>query len=673
MMDDGRDDGKSAESSGDMTDENPVVMPDVEENPSLADGEKAEASGEQRKSKRTPRPSSPFLLLADPKPSRESSIPPEPPVTKNERPSFVPEKSDTAVVISPICRVGNEADEEEEEIPRETKPAHAVWSTQAKLKKGNSAEANHSTTRADSPPAAEAELSEDDVEEIADIEVDVDNGFEVEPEVEIDVDEGMTDVDRPAIALAEEPIEVDEGPTEEIANGAVQDHMITEEIDAVITEEVAIEPVTQVDAKVEPGDDDEILDLRQEFMVDEAQATAEVDNDEVEAAVVVEVEEPSDRMDTDSAPPPVPTEDGPGMDMGTPEAVFDMVPESTEPSVVPEPSAVPEPSSPVHQPSAPPPTPIPLSMEDGDVEMVEEEDTEEIDLSAAEEITARERPQALIDAGGSPSLGKRPVPPASRQPRMQRRRKRKREWWTEIFDDDYLSVLPENTPRNIRREVDFLEKTLDVPKGSLILDLACGQGIHAVGLAQRGYRIVGVDLSLAMLARAGELAQEEGQKINFIHGDMCDLGFNQTFEAVFCVGTSFGYFDDQTNAKVLDGIHRALKSGGRLLLEVTNRDHAITEQPNLTWFEGSGSVCMEETDFNYINSRLYMTRQVIVNDSGRQVKHEFSIRLYSLHELGNLLHNAGFRVAKVAGHMATPGAFFGADSARMIILAERRS
>jgi SAM-dependent methyltransferase len=291
-----------------------------------------------------------------------------------------------------------------------------------------------------------------------------------------------------------------------------------------------------------------------------------------------------------------------------------------------------------------------------------DEEAEEIDLDHAEEITLEADP--LLKRGDPQLKG-------ARQPRMQRRRKKRKEWWTEIFNDDYLSLLPEYTARDVRREVDFIEKTLDVPKGSLLLDLACGQGTQAVGLAGRGYRIVGVDLSLPMLARAGELAQQEGQKINFIHGDMCDLGFDKTFEAVYCVGTSFGYFDDATNAKVLDGIYRALKPGGRLLLELTNRDHAITDQPNLTWFAGGGCICMEETDFNYINSRLYLTRQLIMNETNNQVKHEFSVRLYSLHELGTMLHKAGFIVVKVAGHPATPGAFFGADSAQLIILSER--
>jgi hypothetical protein len=81
---------------------------------------------------------------------------------------------------------------------------------------------------------------------------------------------------------------------------------------------------------------------------------------------------------------------------------------------------------------------------------------------------------------------------------------------------------------------------------------------------------------------------------------------------------------------------------------------------------------MEETDFNFINNRLYINRQIIIGDNERQTHHEFSLRLFSLNEIGQYLHHAGFAVLKVSGHRATPGAFFGAESPKIIVVAKRR-
>lgn len=277
------------------------------------------------------------------------------------------------------------------------------------------------------------------------------------------------------------------------------------------------------------------------------------------------------------------------------------------------------------------------------------------------------------DVAGSPqstpTSGSPPPPPKSSRPAPSRNRRKP--WWEEMFNDDYLRSLPELSERFTQKEVDFMEAALGVKPGGMILDLACGNGRHAVELSCRGFQVVGLDLSLAMLSRAAELAQKVNQKINFIHGDMREMAFESTFDGAICQGTSFGYFDDETNIKVIDGLRRALKTRGMLIIETANRDFLISRQPNMVWFEGDGCVCMEESSFNYITSRLAVKRSLLFDD-GRQIEHEFSIRVYSLHELGKILHTAGFRVAEISGHIHTPGAFFGVDSTNLIILAEKR-
>jgi hypothetical protein len=47
------------------------------------------------------------------------------------------------------------------------------------------------------------------------------------------------------------------------------------------------------------------------------------------------------------------------------------------------------------------------------------------------------------------------------------------------------------------------------------------------------------------------------------------------------------------------------------------------------------------------------------------------MRLYTLHELGRLLHKVGFRVLEVSGHRAHRGAYFGSESPRTIVTSRR--
>jgi len=248
--------------------------------------------------------------------------------------------------------------------------------------------------------------------------------------------------------------------------------------------------------------------------------------------------------------------------------------------------------------------------------------------------------------------------------------KRVRYWWDELFGDDFLRTMDRLTDAQIQTEVTFIEESLGVQKGGVVLDLACGAGRHAVEMAARGYNVVGYDLSLAMLARAADEAHDRKQKLNFLHGDMRDMGFEEMFDGIYCWSTSFGYFDDEKNQLVAQRIHRALRKGGMLLLDVANRDFVTQRQPSLVWFEGDGCVCMDEMRVDFISSRLKVKRMVILDD-GRTREMDYSIRLYTLHELGRMLHDVGFKVTDVSGHPATPGVFMGADSPRLIVCAER--
>ncbi|WP_394850740.1 class I SAM-dependent methyltransferase [Pendulispora brunnea] len=250
-------------------------------------------------------------------------------------------------------------------------------------------------------------------------------------------------------------------------------------------------------------------------------------------------------------------------------------------------------------------------------------------------------------------------------------RKRSRPWWEELFNDDFIRTMAKLTDAQIAAEADFIEDSLAVAKGAMVLDLACGTGRHAIELTRRGYQVVGYDLSLSMLARAADEAQDRNQKLNFVQGDMREMTFEETFDGIYSWNTSFGYFDEDRNAQVIARVHRALRKGGQFLLDVVNRDFIGRQAPSLAWFEGEGCVCMDEMTIDWITSRMRIKRTMMMDD-GRSKEIEYSIRIYSLHELGKMLHDHGFRVAEVSGRIATPGVFFGTDSPRTLILAEKR-
>ncbi len=253
-----------------------------------------------------------------------------------------------------------------------------------------------------------------------------------------------------------------------------------------------------------------------------------------------------------------------------------------------------------------------------------------------------------------------------------RRPKRSKPWFEEIFDEDYLRTLPFMTQAQTLREVAFIEASLEATTGAEILDVGCGYGRHAIELVEKGLNVTGLDLSLPLLIKAADEAQRRSVSVNFVHADMREMPFDRKFDGAYCMLTSFGYFDEDANLKVAEGVARALKPGGRFLLDIVNRDYVVADLPTRVWWEGVGCVVLEEVDFNFHTSRV-VTRRSVVFEDGRQLEQEISVRAYSLHELGRLLRQAGFRVLDISGSTATRGRFLGVNSRNLMVLAEKRS
>jgi len=282
----------------------------------------------------------------------------------------------------------------------------------------------------------------------------------------------------------------------------------------------------------------------------------------------------------------------------------------------------------------------------------------------------RTAPPAVVEESHAPLLPALPILPEALSLRP-RRPKRSKPWFEEVFDEDYLRTLPFMRADQTLREVEFIADALQADPGSEILDVGCGYGRHAIELVQRGYNVTGLDLSLPLLIRAADEAQRRALSVNFVHADMREMSFEKQFDGAYSMLTSFGYFDEETNLRVAERIGRALKPGRRFLLDVINRDYVVADLPVRVWWEGTGCVVLEEVDFNFHTSRINTHRSIVFED-GRQLEQELSVRAYSLHEIGRLLRQAGFRVIDVSGGLALRGQFFGAASRSLLIIAEKR-
>ena len=142
------------------------------------------------------------------------------------------------------------------------------------------------------------------------------------------------------------------------------------------------------------------------------------------------------------------------------------------------------------------------------------------------------------------------------------------------------------------------------------------------------------------------------------------------FAGILCLGTTLGYFDDDDNRKAFRKLKGLLAPGGRLMIQVFNRDHVVARLPARSWWQGHGCLVLDEAQMNYFTNRLQVHRTIVFED-GRQFEHNISVRAYTAHDLGSLCVDAGLRVVEISGSRLTRGRFYGATSPEIWLLVER--
>ena len=212
------------------------------------------------------------------------------------------------------------------------------------------------------------------------------------------------------------------------------------------------------------------------------------------------------------------------------------------------------------------------------------------------------------------------------------------EWFEQWFGEEYLRLYPHRDDEDARRAVRLVDEVAPLA-GARVLDLACGPGRHVGPLVARGARVVGLDLSSSLLARA---RQRLGGDVPLVRGDMRRLPFGRdSFDIVVNLFTSFGYFsNDAEHLCVLKDVGWVLRPGGQFILDYLNASHVQAEL-----------VPREERELG--TQRAVITRQLsedaryvvkemrFVDDGRRFIER---VRLFTPDDLRQLLADADLHV-----------------------------
>ncbi len=226
-----------------------------------------------------------------------------------------------------------------------------------------------------------------------------------------------------------------------------------------------------------------------------------------------------------------------------------------------------------------------------------------------------------------------------------------------------------------------LYRDLATLAGDDMLDVGCGTGRVALGLAEAGLKITGIDASDTMLSIANGKLRQVAVTAKLQRRDLRELDYRNEFDLAIVGLDVFGHLltiPDQRTA--LAGLHRALRDGGLVAIDVVNatpevlaaRDGALAVQAEFTL--GTGQAVK-----HFVSWRVdYDLQQIAVDHLYDSVNREgavrrrqgsFELHYYTRFELELLLIDAGFEVRNVYGDYLR--AEYTATSERLLMVAEK--
>jgi SAM-dependent methyltransferase len=234
-------------------------------------------------------------------------------------------------------------------------------------------------------------------------------------------------------------------------------------------------------------------------------------------------------------------------------------------------------------------------------------------------------------------------------------------WFSTWFDTPYYHILYKN--RNDKEAQGFMDNIteyLNMPENGTILDLACGKGRHSIYLNKMGYQVTGVDLSENSIAIAN---QSSNDTLQFKTHDMREP-MNETYDAVFNLFTSFGYFDThEDNIKTLKAIKESINEYGFGVIDFFNTDYIIE---NL--------VAEETKEIDGITFNIKRTvennkiiKEIRFSDNGVTYSFTEKVAAFTLTDFEAMMEEAGIYLLEIFGDYKLRK-FYKTQSERLIMI-----
>jgi len=180
------------------------------------------------------------------------------------------------------------------------------------------------------------------------------------------------------------------------------------------------------------------------------------------------------------------------------------------------------------------------------------------------------------------------------------------------------------------------------------LDLACGTGTVALAFAQRGWGVIGIDGSEAMLAEARRKAEESGTTLHLSRQDMRDFSVSHPVDLVTCLYDTLNYLLTIADLRAMARcVAAALKPGGYFLFDMNTEWALANIWDNETYYlEDEGLSLIFRNKYDALQKQVSVTLIGFVRRGELYEKFEevHVERAYEPSKIEEILRDAGLRL-----------------------------
>lgn len=185
------------------------------------------------------------------------------------------------------------------------------------------------------------------------------------------------------------------------------------------------------------------------------------------------------------------------------------------------------------------------------------------------------------------------------------------------------------------------------------LDMGCGTGVHAVALAQLGLRVIGVDISAAMLDRARAHASEHGVDVDFREGDFLSVLPPGTSDLLLCLGNSLPHLASPEELwRVLAHWRSLVAEGGHAVIQLLSYRRVLDAGERIVNIRRDGATTIVRF-YDFLDTRLRFNI-LSITETPDGMEHDLQSTLlspFTAEDIESAALEAGFSSVEIFGSL----------------------